>query len=383
MARRAETRELSEKQARTTSGNGGRAASRNAGSRAPGAARPAARRARSAPAGRARDEAASAAGAGTGNEPDSGTQNQKEMAEEATGAILGANPFAGIDPAGVVSSAGRWLGSLRRQPGQTVGRAANTTLELGKIVVGRSEIAPSKGDRRFADPAWSDHPGFRRTMQSYLLMSSTLQKLVEDADLDWKSKQQTRYVLELLTDSVAPTNSFLSNPAAIKRAFDTAGFSVLRGARNLVNDVRHNGGMPSMVDKRPFEVGRNIAVTPGAVVYRDEVIELIQYAPTTETVQRRPLVLIPPQINKYYILDLAPQRSFIEYAVAQGVPFFAISWRNPTAEHRDWDLDTYAHACLSAAETAAEITGSKDCNLFGACAGGITMALLLGHLAAE
>jgi polyhydroxyalkanoate synthase len=381
MARRAETRELSEKQARTPSGNGGRTASRNAGSKAQTADRPVVRRARSAAAARAKNDAAAAAGAGTGNEPDSGPQ--KEVAEEATGAILGANPFAGIDPAGVLGSAGRWLGSLGRQPGQTVGRAANTTLELGKIVVGRSEIAPSKGDRRFADPAWSDHPGFRRTMQSYLLMSSTLQKLVEDADLDWKSKQQTRYVLELLTDSVAPTNSFLSNPAAIKRAFDTAGFSVLRGARNLVNDVRHNGGMPSMVDKRPFEVGRNIAVTPGAVVYRDEVIELIQYAPRTETVYQRPLVVIPPQINKYYILDLAPGRSFIEYAVTQGVPVFAISWRNPTAEHRDWDLDTYVQACLSAVEAATEITGSKDANLLGACAGGITMALLLGHLAAR
>src|SRR6202023_705112 len=137
MARRAETRELSEKQARPPSGKGGRTASRNAGSRTPIAARPAAKRARSTPAGRARDEAASAAGAGTGHEPDSGPQ--KEMAEEATGAILGANPFAGIDPAGVLGSAGRWLGSLGRQPGQTAGRAARTTLELGKIGVGGSE----------------------------------------------------------------------------------------------------------------------------------------------------------------------------------------------------------------------------------------------------
>jgi polyhydroxyalkanoate synthase len=289
----------------------------------------------------------------------------------------------GIDPTGALGSAGRWLGGLGRRPIQTVGRAAESTLELGRIALGRSQLAPQKGDRRFADPAWSEHPGYRRTMQSYLLLSSTLQKLVEDADLDCKSEQQTQYMLQLLTDSVAPTNSLLGNPAAIKRAFDTAGVSLLRGVRNLVGDVRHNGGMPSMVDKRPFEVGRNIAVTPGAIVYRDEVIELIQYTPVTDTVQRRPLVMIPPQINKYYILDLAPQRSFIEYAVSQGVPFFAISWRNPTAAQRDWDLDTYAQACLSAVEAATEITGSDDCNLFGACAGGITMALLLGHLAAQ
>ncbi|MDQ6742167.1 MAG: alpha/beta fold hydrolase [Candidatus Dormibacteraeota bacterium] len=305
------------------------------------------------------------------------------VAEEAGGAILGANPFVGIDPTGALSSAGRWLAALGRHPLPTASRAAASSLELGRIALGRSEVAPQKGDRRFADPAWSEHPGFRRTMQSYLMLSSTLQSLVEDADLDWKSEQQTRYMLQVLTDTLAPTNSLLGNPAAIKRAFDTAGLSLLRGVRNLVDDVRHNGAMPSMVDKRPFEVGRNIAVTPGAVVYRDEVLELIQYAPTTETVHRRPVVLVPPQINKYYILDLAPQRSFIEYAVSQGVPLFAISWRNPTAAQRNWDLDTYAQACLAAVDAANEITGSDDCNLFGACAGGITMALLLGHLAAK
>jgi polyhydroxyalkanoate synthase subunit PhaC len=305
------------------------------------------------------------------------------VAEEASGAILGANPFVGIDPTGALRSAGRWLAALGRHPLPTASRAATSSLELGRIALGRSEVAPPKGDRRFADPAWSEHPGFRRTMQSYLLLSSALQSLVEDADLDWKSEQQTRYMLQVLTDTLAPTNSFFGNPAAIKRAFDTAGLSLLRGVRNLVDDVRHNGAMPSMVDKRPFEVGRNIAVTPGAVVYRDEVLELIQYAASTETVHRRPVVLVPPQINKYYILDLAPQRSFIEYAVSQGVPLFAISWRNPTAAQRNWDLDTYTQACLAAVDAANEITGSDDCNLFGACAGGITMALLLGHLAAK
>src|SRR5207245_3227349 len=122
------------------------------------------------------------------------------VAEEASGAILGANPFVGVDPTGALGSAGRWLGSLGRRPIQTIGRAAEGTLELGRIALGRSEVAPEKGDRRLADPAWSEHPGYRRTMQSYLLLSSTLQKLVEDADLDWKSEQQTQYMLRVLTD---------------------------------------------------------------------------------------------------------------------------------------------------------------------------------------
>ena len=302
--------------------------------------------------------------------------------QEASDAILGANPFLGVDVTGVLAAAGNWLESLGRRPTRVVNRTAATALELGKIAAGRSDIAPERSDRRFADPAWSEHPAFHRAMQSYLLFSSSLQKLVEDAELDPLTERRTRYALMLLTDALAPTNNFATNPAAIKRAFDTAGMSLLRGARNLVNDLRTNGGMPSMVDKRPFEVGRNIAVSPGAVVYRDEVLELIQYAPTTDAVRQRPLVLIPPQINKFYILDLAPGRSFIEYAVHQGIPFFAISWRNPTLEHREWSLDTYVEACINAIDAATEITGSPDCNLFGACAGGITMALLLGHLAA-
>jgi polyhydroxyalkanoate synthase len=377
MARRAEERE-DEKQARRPARNGRRSASGGVTEKA-SKSRPSARRTSQA------DEASPARGT-SGTDAATATADRKgdekeAVAEEATGAILGANPFAGVDSGGILEATGRWLANLSRQPGKAASRAATSTVELGKIAVGRSQVAPQKGDRRFADPAWTEHPGFRRTMQSYLLLSSTLEKMVEDAGLDVKNERRALYALELLTDSLAPTNNFWSNPAAMKRAFDTAGVSVVRGMRNLVNDVLTNGGMPSTVDKRPFEVGRNIAVTPGAVVYRDEVIELIQYAPTTETVYQRPLVMIPPQINKYYILDLAPGRSFVEYAVSQGVPFFAISWRNPTAEHRDWDLDTYVQACLTAAEVATEITGSDDCNLFGACAGGITMALLLGHLA--
>ncbi len=315
----------------------------------------------------------------TGERPARGPET---VAEDASEAILGANPFVGVDARGILEAAGSWLGGLSRRPERVLRRAATSAVELGRIGLGRSDIAPRRGDRRFADPAWSEHPVLHRTMQSYLLLSSTLQQLVEDADLDWRTGQRARFALTLLTDAMAPTNGLLTNPAAMRHAVDTAGASLMRGARNLAGDIRSNGGMPSMVDSRPFEVGRNIAVTPGAVVYRDEVLELIQYTPTTARVYRRPVVLIPPQINKYYVLDLAPGRSFVEHAVSQGVPFFAISWRNPTAQHRDWDLDTYVQACLSAVDAANEISGGDGCNLFGACAGGITMALLLGHLAA-
>ena len=200
--------------------------------------------------------------------------------------------------------------------------------------------------------------------------------------LDAKSRERARFAVTLLTDAAAPTNTLLGNPSALAKALETRGRSLLTGVRHMAHDMRRNGGMPSTVDTRPFTVGGNLAATPGQVVHRSEVFELIQYAPAGEEVYARPLVAIPPQINKYYITDLAPGRSLVEYAVSTGVPYFALSWRNPTAAQRDWNLDTYVSACKEAIEVACEITGSPDANVVGICAGGLTMACLLGHLVA-
>ena len=194
--------------------------------------------------------------------------------------------------------------------------------------------------------------------------------------------EQQKFAITLLTEALAPTNAFPLNPAALKRAFETGGMSLVWGLRNFFDDLWNNGGMPATVDKRPFEVGKNLALTPGAVVYRGEICEVIQYAPATDKVYERPMVLVPPQINKFYIMDLAPNRSFVEYAVAHGIPMFTISWRNPTPRDRDWGLDDYVTACKDAIAAACEITGSPDCNVLGVCAGGITSSLMIGHLAA-
>ena len=147
-----------------------------------------------------------------------------------------------------------------------------------------------------------------------------------------------------LTSALAPTNVFLLNPDACERAFETGGKSVVRGLRNMGRDIVTNRGVPRSVPPGVFVVGRNVAVTPGAVVFRNEVLELLQYAPTTATVREVPILVVPPQINKYYFMDLAPGRSFVEYAVSRGFQMFAVSWRNPTNEHRDWNLDTYVEA---------------------------------------
>jgi polyhydroxyalkanoate synthase len=207
--------------------------------------------------------------------------------------------------------------------------------------------------------------------------------MVEAVDGPWDRQARTRYLASILTAMASPTNFLFTNPAALKRAFETGGLSVLRGGRNMARDLAR-GGMPQMVDREPFPVGEKLACSPGAVVYRDEIFELLQYAPATPAVRSQPLLMVPPQLNRYYILDLAPGRSVVEYLVQNGIQTFMIVWRNPRAEagHGRWGVDDYLAAQARAAEAVKKITGSESINWLGLCAGGITTALMLGYLAA-
>jgi polyhydroxyalkanoate synthase len=311
--------------------------------------------------------------------------NAEEQAP-AVDSILGANPFVGISARDVIASLGQFLRNVAAHPDEFRSRMSGYLFDLMEVATGVSEIKPESNDRRFVDPAFAENPFYQRLMQAYLAWRSTLQDLVglsteTVAGEDWKRPAQERFAVTLLTEALAPTNTLIGNPAALKRAFDTAGRSLFEGFRNYLNDLFTNGGMPSQVDKRPFEVGRNLAVTPGAVVHRGKLCELIQYQPSTAQVYERPLLLVPPEINKYYVMDLAPKRSLTEYAVAHGLQFFTVSWRNPGPDDRDMGLDDYVNACKEASAIVSEITGSPDLNLMGICAGGITSSLLLGHLA--
>jgi polyhydroxyalkanoate synthase subunit PhaC len=312
--------------------------------------------------------------------------NPEEQAP-AVDAILGANPFVGISARDVLASLGQFLRNVAAHPEEFRSRMSGYLNDLMEVAAGTSEIKPEANDRRFADPAFAENPFFQRVMQSYLAWRSAMHDLVglkteTGAGDDWKLPAQERFAVTLLTEALAPTNTLMGNPAALKRVFDTAGRSLLEGFRNYLNDLFANGGMPSQVDKRPFEVGRNLAVTPGAVIHRGKLCELIQYKPATAQVYERPVLLVPPEINKYYVMDLAPKRSFTEYAVAHGLQFFTVSWRNPGPEDRDLGLDDYVEACKEASAIVAAVTGSPDLNLLAVCAGGITSSLLLGHLAA-
>jgi polyhydroxyalkanoate synthase subunit PhaC len=272
--------------------------------------------------------------------------------------------------------------SLARRPEVVGGRLKELAEEVGRIAVGRSEIVPSPKDRRFADPAWSGNPLLKRTMQAHIAAARAAVGLVDDADLDWQDDERIRFALTNVVDALAPSNVPFLNPLALKAVIDTGGRNAVSGLRRLVSDVVSPPRVPSMVEPDAFTVGEDLAVTPGAVVLRTDVFELIQYRPTTETVRSVPLVMVPPTINKYYITDLAPGRSIVEHYVAAGQQVFMISWRNPDERHADWGLDTYGQAVLDAMEAAERITGSEQVALQAFCSGGIITAMVLAHLAA-
>ena len=304
------------------------------------------------------------------------------LAERAAHHTLAANPLIGVRRKEIARAAATLATHLARQPRVVGKHSAKLAGDLARILAGRSTLAAPAGDRRFADAAWSGNAGYRRLLQAYVALGAALDRCVDDAGMDALGTQRARFATSLLIDALAPTNSLAGNPAAMRKLAATKGTSVLRGLANLVDDIASGRGLPKQVDARPFTVGRNVASTPGAVVFRNEVLELIQYAPTTTQVHARPLLIVPPQINKFYVFDLTPANSLVRAALEQGIPAFCVSWRNPTKANASWGLDAYVAALGEAAAAAREIAGSPDLNVFGACSGGITLCAWLGYLAA-
>jgi polyhydroxyalkanoate synthase subunit PhaC len=304
----------------------------------------------------------------------------RKVGDRAVDAVLGANPFVRVDPTETLAATGKVAARALGRPGFLWRKARALAGESRAILAGDDGVALAP-DRRFADPSWQANPVYRRWMGMYLMLERELKRLPDKVPVEDDEADRARFLLSLFADAVAPTNFLVGNPAALRRARETRGRSLVAGARNFLDDLRHNGGMPSMVDAEPFRLGETTAVTPGAVVHRTDVLELIQYQSTTPRVWRCPLVVVPPQINKFYILDLAPGRSLVEHAVARGQQVFMISWRNPGAEHREWDLTRYVEETEQALAVARKITRAPSANVVGACSGGITAAAALAHLA--
>lgn len=309
------------------------------------------------------------------------TEPIEDLLDAITDTLSQAVPLAPLSGGQRAAAAGRLLKSLATSPAAVARKTAELTVELGEIAIGQSDTAPEPGDRRFAHRAWTDNFLYKRLGQSYLAWRKAAYELIDEVEPDEKARLRSRFLAGLAIEAIAPTNRLLGNPEAMEAALQSGGKTLVDGTRHLLWSIRNNGGMPSMVDTRPFVPGETIALTKGAVIFRNEVLELIQYSPRTARVHRRPLLIVPPQINKFYILDLAPGRSLVEYALEQGQQVFMISWRNPKPEMRAWDLDTYVSAIEEAMDATLETTGNPDLNIMGVCAGGITTAALLGHLA--
>ena len=320
--------------------------------------------------------AATTTGAPAGGEPDraGGTGTLDALLTDASGSSLG-RFFPG--KAGVVMGA-----KLAARPLTVTRRSLGLTRELARIAVGRSELTPTKKDRRFTDPAWSGNPLLRRVVQAYLAAGGTLEQLLDDANLDWREDRRMRFILENVVAAMAPSNAPFLNPAALKAALDTGGQNYVRGGRQLVKDLARKPRIPQMVDPDAFTVGGDLAITDGQVVLRTPVFELIQYAPRTEQVHGVPLLIVPPMINKYYIADLAPGRSMVEHFLDAGLQVFAMSWVNPREDQADLGLDDYAGSVLAAMDALEEITGAEQALLFALCAGGIVTSTVVSHLVA-
>ena len=277
----------------------------------------------------------------------------------------------------------RFAGALVRNPQPVVSRVGGVAAELGRIAVGTSTIAAAGRDKRFADPAWTQNPLLHRILQSYLVLGRAAEEVVEDVPLEWQDRERMRFAANNLVEALAPSNNPFVSPVGWKAFIETGGGNVVTGSRQLLHDLSSSPRVPTMVDPKAYVVGKDLGVTPGSVVLRTEVLEVIQYRPQTETVRSVPLLIIPPTINKFYVLDLAPGRSLIEYLVGQGQQVFVISWRNPDSRHRAWGFDSYATAILEAFNAVEEITGAGSAHVVAACSGGLLAAMTAAHRAAS
>src|SRR5262245_57422239 len=273
-------------------------------------------------------------------------------------------------------------GMLALRPSRVAGHTAAVAADLARVITGESGRAPAKGDSRFRDPAWTQSWLFRRICQGYLSISDFVHALADEPPLEWADHERLRLVVDNLTDALAPTNFPLTNPTVWKTTIDRGGDNFVKGARAALRDARSPVKLPANVDPTPFKVGKTLAASPGAVVRREDRFELIQYEPRAEQVHKIPVLLIPPMISKFYVVDLSPGKSMVEFLGDHGLQPFALSWANPTRADASWNLDDYLDSIVEAIETTRAIAGADAVHVVGFCAGGIATTTAVAHLAA-
>jgi polyhydroxyalkanoate synthase len=313
-------------------------------------------------------------------QPNSPEPKADAVSEQSARHTLALNPLVGLRGEDLLDSAGVFFKAMVNEPQVAADKWLTLVGELTDVASGKSERAPQQGDKRFADPAWKTSPVHSGLLKAYLAWGEALDDFVSKTSLSPIDKERAHLFTTMLIDALAPTNSLIANPAAARKLVESGGQSLVSGLKNYLEDLVKNGGMPSQVDMSAFKVGENLANTPGAVVFRNDLIELIQYAPTTPKVFRRPLVITPPQINKFYAMDLSPDKSMAKFLLESGIQTFCVSWRNPTVANRDWGLDTYVAALDEAVDATREIAGSDGVSMMGSCSGGITSTAYLATL---
>jgi polyhydroxyalkanoate synthase len=316
--------------------------------------------------------------------------------EQARRLVTGANGhYSPVGPRVVLPVWGALFARWLTDPSAPLGANAallRDSFELARYALGRAAgdgaepvVTPPPGDRRFKDDAWRGHPLYDLMVQAYLLIGrAMLESVRETKGLDPHTAQRVQFYTRQIVEALAPSNFLATNPVALKRAFETGGRSLLKGYENFLDDLQRGGGRLriSMTDASQFELGVNVAVTPGKVIFQNRLMQLIQYEPSTKTVFRRPLLIIPPWINKYYILDLRPKNSFIRWAVEQGHTVFVISWVNPDASHADTTFEDYmTDGVVAALDAIAAATAEREVKAIGYCLGGTLLAATLARMA--
>ena len=307
----------------------------------------------------------------------------------------GAGEFQVLDPADMARSFQELMQKMMADPAKVIESQLKLWQEYTNLwqsnlkrMMGEESapvIEPDQGDRRFKDEQWTENPVFDYIKQSYLLASKYLHESVRDTEgLDPRMAEKVDFYTRQYIDAVAPTNFAMSNPEVLRRTVETGGENLLTGLSNLLDDLERGKGKlrVKMTDLDRFKLGENVAVTPGKVVFQNDLMQLLQFSPSTETVYKRPLLIIPPWINKYYILDLRPKNSFIKWAVDQGHTVFVISWVNPDEKlaHKDFE-DYMFEGPLAALDAIEQATGERECKVIGYCLGGTLLASMLAFMA--
>jgi len=309
------------------------------------------------------------------------TPSSEDIAERTEG-VAALSAF-GVDARSIMDAWGSIIENASAHPRVLLETGRKLATDIGSIWLGDSEIVGDPADARFRDESWQENPIYKRVGQSYAAWTQALDDWLDRSGLEGIERDRARFVLNATKDLLAPVNTLVGNPEALKRVRESGGRSLVQGIRNFFDDLQHNHGYPAVADRNAFKVGVDVAVTPGAVVFRNELLELIQYQPVTETVSPIPLLYVFSQVNRFYLGDLTPDRSLFKRLLEAGIPVFAISWRNPTREQHDWNIDTYADGIIDAIKVVRQVTKRDKVHLMGLCAGGLVATAAAGVMQAR